>query len=136
MKFKSLFLATVLACTTASFAQEKGEQLFTQKCSVCHVMQIPEDKSTMAGPPARGLMFHMSEVFSSKEDIQSHIVDFVLNPTTEKAKLKAVKRFGLMPSQKGVISEDELKIVAKWMVKNLHMSATEHKTNQQKHKKQ
>jgi len=134
MQIKSLLLASVLAFTTSSFAEEKGEKLFMDKCVACHVMQIPEDKSTMAGPPARGIMFHMNEAFTTKEKIQEHIEGFVLNPTMEKAICNSVKRFGLMPSQKGIISEDELKVVAKWMVENLHMSKAEHDKNQKNHK--
>ena len=135
MKIKSILLASVLAFTTASFAQEKGEALFVEKCAVCHVMQIPEDRSAMVGPPAKGIMFHMSEAFSSKEKIKAHIEDFVLNPTMEKAICNSVKRFGLMPSQKGVISEDELKIVSQWMIDNLHMNKSEHNSLQKKHNK-
>ena len=135
MKIKSLLLLSLLAISSTSFAQEKGEELFKAKCAMCHMMEIPKDSSTVIAPPARGLMFHLNEVFSNNEEIEAHINDITLNPTKEKAVLRAVRRFGLMPSQKDLISEDELQIVSKWMIDNLSMSKEEHQENQKKHNK-
>ena len=134
MKIKSLLLTSVLALTTSSFAQDKAEELFTQKCSICHFKKVPEDKSTVIAPPAPGLMFHMNELFSTNKEIKSHMASFSLNPTKESAKLKgAVKRFGLMPSQKDLISEEELTQVVEYMIHNFGMTAAEHDMNQKKH---
>lgn len=132
MKKKLVLLLSVFILSTAVYANENGKTLFMEKCSACHVMEIPQDRSTLAGPPARGIMFHMNEAFSNNTDIQKHIEDFVMNPTKEKAICRSIRRFGLMPSQKGVISSSELKIVSKWMIENLSMSANEHNTMQQK----
>lgn len=136
MRGKLLLLASVLVLSSTSYAKQMGESLFIEKCSACHVMQIPEDRSTLVGPPARGIMFHMSEAFSNKKDIQSHIEDFVLNPTKEKAICRSIRRFGLMPSQKGLITKEELIVVSKWMTENLSMSAQEHNVNQRKRQQQ
>ncbi len=89
----------------------------------------------MIAPGARGVMFHMNEAFTDKNQMKDHIVDFVMNPTKDKAVCKSTKRFGLMPSQKGAISEKELDTVADWMIANLSMSKSEHDANQKKHQK-
>ena len=120
----SLILATALLFTFSSnlLASSNGEELFKSKCMTCHTMTRPADKSTMIAPPAKGLMFHMSEDIGSDEKILAHIKSFTMNPTKEKAICPSVKRFGLMPSQKESITQAELDIVAHWMVENLKMS--------------
>ncbi len=117
--------ALSISFTSGLYAND-GAQLFEQKCAVCHPMKRPADKSTMIAPPAMGLMYHMGEDIGSDEKILSHINDFVMNPTKEKAICPSVKRFGLMPSQKGSITKEELNIVAKWMIENLKMSPEQH----------
>lgn len=136
MRKKLILLISFLLLSTASYGNEKGKILFMDKCSSCHVMEIPQDRSTLAGPPAKGIMFHMSEAFSNKTDIQKHIEEFVLNPTLEKAICRSTRRFGLMPSQKGLISKEELKIVATWMIENLYMNTTEYNIMQKNRQKQ
>lgn len=136
MRKKLILLISFLLLSTASYGNEKGKILFMDKCSSCHVMEIPQDRSTLAGPPAKGIMFHMSEAFSNKADIQKHIEEFVLNPTLEKAICRSTRRFGLMPSQKGLITKEELKIVATWMIENLYMNTTEYNIMQKNRQKQ
>ena len=119
----------MLASSLTLFASENsnGSELFAQKCGICHPMKRPADKSTMIAPPAMGLMFHMSEDIGSDDKILAHINNFVMNPTKEKAICPSVKRFGLMPSQKDVITKKELDIVAKWMIQNLKMTEKQYK---------
>lgn len=81
MKLK-LILLTILSsfiCTLS--ANENAKELFIQKCSTCHFEKVPADKSTVVAPPAPGLMFHMSELFSTNKQIKNHMMDFVINPT-------------------------------------------------------
>ncbi len=119
-------ITLMLSLATALFANN-AEELFMNKCAVCHIMQRPTDKSQMIAPPAKGIMFHMSEAIGSDEKILAHIKSFTLNPTKEKAICPSVRRFGLMPSQKENITEEELDIVAKWMIENLKMTPQEYK---------
>ena len=95
---KNLLLAVTLVTTFVSSlsALDRGEELFMQKCAVCHVMQRPADKSQMIAPPAKGIMFHMSEEIGSDEKILVHIKSFTINPTKEKAICRSVRRFGLI----------------------------------------
>lgn len=120
---KILLIATLaISFNNSLLATDNGEELFKNKCGICHPMTRPADRSQMIAPPAKGLMFHMSEELESDEKILAHINSFVINPSKEKAICRSVKRFGLMPSQKGIITNEELDIVAKWMVDNLKMS--------------
>ena len=115
--------------------EHKGEQIFINKCAMCHTANKAPDRSKMVAPPIKNVMFHMREAFGNRKDIENHIVDFTLNPTKEKAICKSVKRFGLMPSQEGKITKDELRLVADWMINEVdNLSAQEHNMQQKKHK--
>ena len=103
---------TLLLITTGLLANN-AQELFMNKCAICHVMERPVDKSQMSAPPAKGIMFHMSEDIGSDEKILAHIKSFTMNPTKEKAICRSVKRFGL-------------EIVAKWMIENLKMTQEEY----------
>lgn len=128
-------LAVLAAGTSAVQASEMdGGKLFSAKCAICHSMTQPTDESKVVAPPARGIMFHMSEAFKGKEEIKAHINDFVLAPSKEKAICKSVKRFGVMPSQKGAVSKEELAVIAEWMTKNLMMDKAEHDQMEKGHK--
>lgn len=137
MKLKLLIAISILLSFCSLNASEKGKELFIQKCAICHFEKVPSDKSTVVAPPAPGLMFHMNEIFSTNKEIKNHMTTFTLNPTMQNARLKgAVRRFGLMPSQKDQISEDELKLVVEYMIHNFGMTAAEHTANQKKHMQQ
>jgi len=125
---KNIFIVTSLLASLSSslLASNAGEELFMQKCAVCHVMQRPVDKSQMIAPPAKGIMYHMSEDIGSDEKILAHIKSFTINPTKEKAICRSVRRFGLMPSQRENITDEELDIVAQWMIANLKMTQAEY----------
>ncbi len=128
MKIRKVMLSIAIMATASmlSASEEKGEALFKTNCASCHSLTQPQDKSKMVAPPARGVVFHMSEAFGTEDEIKAHIQDFVINPSAEKAICKSVKRFGVMPSLKGAISEEDLKEVAEWMVENLSMNKAQH----------
>lgn len=111
-----LTLSLILSLNTNILAASEGEALFQTKCASCHTMTRPQDMSNMLAPPVKGLMFHMDEHFKNKEEIVQHINSFVMNPTQEQAICRSVRRFGLMPSQKGLLSPEELNTIAEWMV--------------------
>jgi hypothetical protein len=67
----------------------------------------------------RGVVRHLNINFTTKSEKKKHIVDFVFNPTKEKAICRSVRRFGLMPSLKGAITEKELNSVADYIIDNI-----------------
>ena len=134
MKIKSLLMMTaVLAMLQlANASEENAEALFKANCATCHSLTQPKDRSKMVAPPARGVMFHLSQAFQSKEKIKAHIEDFVIHPSAEKAICQSVKRFGVMPSLQGAISDDDLQEISEWMIENLMMNQAEHNAMQKR----
>jgi mono/diheme cytochrome c family protein len=112
-------ILALLLAATITYAQN-GEQLFDNKCASCHVKVHPSqaDRSKFVAPPAFGVMRHVKEAFNGdKEKTIEFIVDYALHPSKEKAKCRAhaIERFGLMPSQQGLVSKEELALIAEYM---------------------
>jgi cytochrome c len=98
----------------------KGEELFTQKCIACHSLGMPKDKSKLVAPPLNGVMRHLKMTHTEQSKGVAFIKDYVMNPAQSKALCmpQKIKRFGLMPSQKGNVTPEELEVIANWMVEN------------------
>jgi len=122
---KRNLLLPLLALTTLSFsslyAAPSGETLFDAKCAVCHVKVRLNDTSTLVAPPAMGVMRHVKMQHTTKEGALAFMQSYVMNPERDKAVCtsKSIQRFGLMPSQKGVVTEDELRLINSWMYENI-----------------
>ncbi len=132
---KVAIAAVMISGMALQASEAEGKALFEAKCAVCHSLSKPTDKSKIVAPPARGVMFHLSEAFKTQEEIKAHINDFVMEPSAEKAICKSVKRFGVMPSQKGAVSKEELEIISEWMLEHLRMDKKEHQKMEQGHKR-
>lgn len=121
--------AAALLSATIIFAQN-GEALFDAKCNGCHIKTRPtqEMKRTLAAPPAMGVMFHVKQAYESKEEAIAFIKDYALNPDVAKAEClpQSIKRFGVMPSQKGLVSDDELSKIAEYLYENFPTKAFAH----------
>ncbi len=132
-------LGAALICTPA-FA-ETGKQLFQQKCAMCHVTKkpTPEQQKHMIAPAAMGVMFHVKQKFKNKEKAIEFIVDYVLNPSKEKSVClsQTMKKFGIMPSQKGAVTKEQLRKIAEYMWDNFPPKGFKHpKMNQNNAPKQ
>ena len=110
----------IAGLSTGVFASSGAENLFDSKCAMCHIKTMPQDRSKMVAPPLMGVMRHVKMAYPNKKDAVAFIADYVQNPTKAKAVCmpQKIARFGLMPSQKGNISDEELKVVASWMYDN------------------
>ncbi|HIO95346.1 MAG TPA: c-type cytochrome [Campylobacterales bacterium] len=115
-----LKLASTPAKPKVATTQSKGEILFTQKCSSCHSTSRPKDMSTVVAPALMGVMRHIKMSYPDKEKAVEFIKDYTVNPSEEKAicMKKKLERFGLMPSQKGNVTQEELEVIANWMFDN------------------
>ncbi len=113
-------IVTILALTSSVFASSNAETTFDNKCAMCHIKTIPTDKSSMIAPALMGVMRHVKMVYPNKQEAVDFIVDYVQNPSKDKAVCMSQKisRFGLMPSQKGNITPTELREVSEWMFDN------------------
>ena len=98
----------------------KGKELFTQKCSTCHSLGKPKDMSKVIAPALNGVMKHLKMTHTEKAKGVEFIKDYVMNPSEKKALCmpKKIKHFGLMPSQKGNVTAEELEEIATWMFEN------------------
>jgi hypothetical protein len=63
-----------------------------------------------------GVMFHVKQKYPTKEEAVKFIVDYVNNPSIDKALCPSVKRFGVMP--KLGIDETSLKAIAEFIYDN------------------
>ena len=111
-------LATIMisGTTTICASDMSGKQLLAANCISCHATQHAADESTMLAPPIMGVIRHVKEKYPDKEDAVAFIVDYIQNPSADKAvcESKAIERFGLMPSLKGAVSLEELEKIANY----------------------
>ncbi len=122
MKFKTtllIFGATLLS-TPSVYAQTSAEALFEAKCASCHVKTRPSDISTLVAPPIMGVARHVKMTYKTKEEAVKFITEYALDPQESKAVCMPdkLKRFGLMPSQKGNVTKEELTTIAGWIYDN------------------
>ena len=119
MRFTKAIVIGTLSLATSLFSAD-GEKIFDSKCAICHIKTKPTDRASLVAPPIMGVMRHVKMVYPNREDAINFIVDYVQNPTREKAVCmpQKIARFGLMPSQKGNINLEELEQVAKWLFDN------------------
>ncbi len=115
-------IATVITLLGAGFstlsaAQMSGEQLFQANCTACHVTVHPEDESKLLAPPIMGAVKHVKEKFGSKEEAVKFMVDYIQNPSKEKAACESgsIEKFGVMPSLKGAVSPEDLEKIASYV---------------------
>jgi len=109
---------------TKKSASLDGAKLIKQKCSACHNLDLPpstyEDEKA---PPMMAVAFHMKGFMQvSDESLRipkaiEFVKDYVINPSASKSLCdkKSLEDYGVMPSQKGNVSEDELDAIAHYM---------------------
>lgn len=117
---KIVSLSLILAAFSILSASQSREDLATQKCGSCHLMgKITKEKlSKMVAPPYWAISKKAKEAYETKEEAIKYIVDFTLNPSQDKMLFpkEAVEKFGLMPSQKGNVTEEEIREIAEYIL--------------------
>lgn len=118
MKYpNALWLSLLLVSAGFAGTMQSPESLFDQKCGACHLKTRPTDMSSLIAPPAIGVMRHVKTAYHNKKSAVAFVVDYVLHPSEKKALCmpQKIRRFGLMPSQKGNVTKEELEAIAAWM---------------------
>jgi len=123
-----LFLASILlfvGCNSSSSKKSYDAQaLLEQKCSSCHNLDIPPKTSEdEKAPPLFTVTVHLKDWIKVNNPSElrgkfvSFVTDYVLNPSKEKSYCdkKSLESYGLMPSQKGKVTKDELEAIANYM---------------------
>ncbi|OHE07623.1 MAG: cytochrome C [Sulfurimonas sp. RIFOXYD12_FULL_33_39] len=117
---KLLSLSLILATSGLLFASDGAEELANQKCGSCHLMgAITKEKlDRMVAPPYWAIAKKVKQSSDDKEAAVKFIVDYTLNPTQEKTLFpkETIEKFGIMPSQKGLVTEDEIKLIAEYIL--------------------
>ena len=118
LKVKNLILSLV-AISGISYAND-ASTLFDAKCSICHAKSRPADMSNLVAPPIMGVMRHVKMTYNTKDSAVNFIMDYVINPSKDKAVCmpQKIAKFGLMPSQKGIVTKEELSQIASWLYDN------------------
>lgn len=101
-----------------------GKKLLEQKCSKCHNLEMPPFTSKdEPAPPMMAVAFHVHSFVKPQEESQrtlkaiEFVTDYVQNPALDKSfcDKESLKRYGLMPSQKGKVTVGEIKAIASYV---------------------
>ncbi|PTB83557.1 hypothetical protein C9926_02290 [Sulfurovum lithotrophicum] len=116
---KTLLLLTT--ATTMMFASN-GAELVKANCASCHMLTTPTPDMipTLSAPAMDAVAFHINLAIAKKKDAEAFIVDYVQNPSASKSVCESnkVAKFGVMPSLKGKVSEEDLKTIASYVMEN------------------
>ena len=116
--------------------QDKGKTLFYQKCNVCHIDSRPtkEQAPYLLAPPVMGIMHHVKEGIKAdnpkekREKAIAFIMDYVHYPDQSKSLCEehAIKKFGLMPSLKSAVTQEEIRLIANYLYDNFPSKGINH----------
>ena len=125
---KYLLLLTPLfftACFDDKPTQEyDGKLLLSQKCASCHNLDMPPITSAdEKAPPIMAVAFHVHSLIKPSDESQrtpkaiEFVADYVRAPSMEKSfcDKESLASYGVMPSQKEKVTEDEAKAIATYM---------------------
>jgi len=135
MKFKYILMILLFifsGCENKSTnkPQLDGKKLIKQKCSQCHNLDIPpktyEDEKA---PPMMAVTFHIRDFIKVSNDSEKipkaieFVKDYVIYPSASKSfcDKQSLKTYGVMPSQKEKVTQDELEAIATYMFEHFTM---------------
>lgn len=131
--YRILFLVTILlftGCEEESNIQLDGKKLLEQKCSQCHNLELPPKSFADEKAPAMmAVAFHVHDFIpaaNSSDKLPKSIAfvkDYVINPNASKSfcDKKSLQDYGVMPSQKGKVTQNELQAIAQYIFSHYTM---------------
>ncbi len=112
----------LLSLTSTLMFATTGAELTKTNCASCHMLTTPTPDMipTMTAPAMDAVMFHINLGMSDKKEIKAFIMDYAINPKASKSVCESnkVEKFGVMPSLKGKVSEQDLGTIADHMMAN------------------
>ena len=122
----SLLVASILliGCGEKKSPNLDGKKLLKQKCSRCHNLDMPPKTfADEKAPPMMAVSFHILDFIKAATPSDKlpnaieFVTDFVQNPSISKSfcDKESLKTYGLMPSLKGKVSEDEIRAIARYV---------------------
>jgi len=121
MKFKILLAVPLVS--TILFSQTGGD-IFDKNCAKCHVSVIgitndgvDDNDYVRLAPYIVDLVKELKSKTATKEEFSKFIREYIENPDKRKTIYgkKAIRKFGLMPPLKGVLSEDEKSLLIDYL---------------------
>jgi len=85
---------------------------------------------TLSSPPMTGIAYHMKKVFTdsisgeiNRQLAFNHVFNYVLNPDASKSICDSsrISEYGMMPSLKGSVTEEELEKITDYFLDNFLM---------------
>ncbi|MDQ7042196.1 MAG: c-type cytochrome [Sulfurimonas sp.] len=125
---KKILLSSILL-SMSLFAAD-GYEVYKNKCQVCHIEVMSKDYALkhfneLVAPPmveVSGRLKENIKTTDEEEDVDRYLFilfvkDYIVNPNLENSMCNtgAIEKFGVMPSLKGKIKEDEKQAVAEWL---------------------
>jgi len=117
-------LLVLFGCDTKPVQHLDGKKLMEQKCSSCHNLDLPPKTfDHEKAPPMMAVAFHLRAFVpagSASDKVPNainFIKDYVINPSTSKSfcDKESLKSYGVMPSQKGKVTEEELQAIGEYL---------------------
>jgi hypothetical protein len=112
---------SILTISALSLIASNGKVLLEKNCATCHTLDLPTPETipTFKAPAMEAVGFHLKLAMDKDEDIKKFIVDYVFNPDASKSVCESnkVQQFGVMPSQKGKVSKEDLEKIAEYIIK-------------------
>ena len=119
MNTTKILLASVIATSTLLSANEtNATKLFEANCAACHITDLSKmsNKGALIAPPADEIMTHAKEEFGAdKAKAVKFMADYVRNPDPMKSFCASIETFGVMPSQKDVVTAEEAEAIVSMM---------------------
>ncbi len=90
-------------------------------CAGCHMLEQPRPEQIhlpLSAPAFDAVIFHLKDAIRREDTQEKFIVDYVINPDASKSVCESnkVAKFGVIPSLKGKVTEDDLKEIAGYLL--------------------
>jgi cytochrome c len=111
-------------CDQKPAKQYDGEALLKSKCATCHNLDMPpKTYENEKAPPMMAVAFHVKDFMKvenptdKKPKFIAFFKDYVLHPDASKSfcDKESLASYGVMPSQEGVVTEDEVGAIAEYV---------------------
>ena len=124
--FLSLSILLMMGCTQEHKEASRldGKVLLEVKCAACHNLEMPPVTTPdEPAPPMMAVAFHVYDFVKVTAPAERHnkavafVKDYVISPSKEKSfcDAKSLQQYGVMPSQKGKVSQEELDAIASYI---------------------
>ena len=132
MKLRKILFFIPLT-TSILFSQPTGENVFNNNCATCHatILGVTNDGGydnsyITPAPYVSDLVKKLKNETGSQEKFAEFIKEYIENPNKRKTVYgkEAIKKFGLMPSLKGAINDEEKSLLIDYLYNEKYIKKT------------